>query len=186
MRLNASRRSSPRRTSAHPASTGTPSHLCGSRVSESARSMPRKRCRDRRVEHAERAVGAVDVEPEALRGRDVGERVERVDHASVDGAGRADEQRRHGAARAIRGDRGAQRGRVEPASGRAAPRASPRCRGRAAPARAARSYGPRPARRRRAAGRRRGRRDARRGRRPPARDRERRRGRRSSRRTRRS
>ena len=72
--------------------------------------------RDRRVEHAERAVGAVDVEPEALRGRDVGERVERVDRAGVDGARRADEQRRQGAARAIGGDRRAQRGRVEPAS----------------------------------------------------------------------
>ena len=72
--------------------------------------------RDRRVEHAERAVGAVDVEPELLRGRDIGERVERVDRAGVDGAGRADEQRRQGAARAIGGDRRAQRGRVEPAS----------------------------------------------------------------------
>ena len=85
--------------------------------------------RDRRVEHPERAVGAVDVEPEALLGRHPGERVERVDHAGVDGAGRADEQRRQGAARAIGGDRGAQRGRVEPAAGerhlahRAAPEA---------------------------------------------------------------
>jgi hypothetical protein len=60
--------------------------------------------RDRWVEHAERAVGAVDVEPEALRGRDVSQRVERVDNAGVDGAGRADEQRRNGATRALGGD----------------------------------------------------------------------------------
>ena len=72
--------------------------------------------RDRRVEHAERAVGAVDVEPEALRGRDIGESVERVDRAGVDGAGRADQQCRQDAARTIGGDRRAQRGRVEPAS----------------------------------------------------------------------
>jgi len=72
--------------------------------------------RDRCVEYAERAVGAVDVEPEVLRGRDIGERVERVDRAGVDGAGRADEQRRQGPARTIGGDRRAQRGRVEPAS----------------------------------------------------------------------
>jgi hypothetical protein len=56
------------------------------------------------------------VEPEVLRGRDIGERVERVDRAGVDGAGRAHEQRRQRATRAIGGDRGAQRGRVEPAS----------------------------------------------------------------------
>ena len=72
--------------------------------------------RDRRVEHAERAVGAVDVEPELLGGRDVGERVERVDRAGIDGAGRADEQSRQRPARAIGGDRLAQRRRVEPAS----------------------------------------------------------------------
>jgi hypothetical protein len=72
--------------------------------------------RDRSVEHAERAVGAVDVKPEVLRGRDIGKLVERVDRAGVDGAGGADEQRRQGAVGAIRGDRCAQRGRVEPAS----------------------------------------------------------------------
>ena len=56
------------------------------------------------------------MEPEVLRGRDIGERVERVDRPGVDGTGRADKQRRQGSARAIGGDRRAQRGRVEPAS----------------------------------------------------------------------
>ena len=71
--------------------------------------------RDRRVENAERAVGAVDMEPEVLRARDIGECIERVDRAGVHGAGRADEHCRQGAARPIGGDRRAQRGRVEPA-----------------------------------------------------------------------
>ena len=56
------------------------------------------------------------MEPEAIGRRGVGERLERVDRAGVDGPGRADEQRRHGTACAIGGDRGAQRGRGEPAS----------------------------------------------------------------------
>ena len=141
--------------------------------------------RDRRVEHPERAVGAVDVEPEVLRGRHVGERVERVDRAGVDGAGRADEQRRQGTR--SRDRRRSSRAARSRRAGlpRAAPRASHRYRGRGAPERAARSYGPRPARRRRVAGRRRGRRGARHGPPPPARGCGHPQGRRSSRRTRR-
>jgi hypothetical protein len=72
--------------------------------------------RDRWVEHAERAVGAVDVEPELLRSRDIGERVERVDRARVYGPGRADEQRGQCALGAVGGDRRAQLAGVEPAS----------------------------------------------------------------------
>ena len=55
------------------------------------------------------------MEPQPLRGRDVRERVERVDRAGVDRPRRADEQRRQGAARPIGGDRRAQRRGVEPA-----------------------------------------------------------------------
>ncbi len=73
--------------------------------------------RERRVEHPEGAVGAVHVEPEPLRGRHAGERLERVDQPRVDGAGRADQQRRERPRGPVGGDRGAQRGRVELAAG---------------------------------------------------------------------
>ena len=67
----------------------------------------------RRIEHAEGAVGPVDVEPEPLGGGDFCERVERVDRAGVHGSRRAHEQRRRRAGRAVGRDRGAQRVRVE-------------------------------------------------------------------------
>ena len=71
----------------------------------------------RRVEHAERAVGPVDVEPELLGGGDFGERAERVDRAGVHGSRRAHEQRGHRAGRAISRNRAAQRVRVETPAG---------------------------------------------------------------------
>ena len=71
----------------------------------------------RRVEHAEGAIGAIDVEPEPLGGGDFGERVERVDRAGVHGSRRAHEQSRRRAGRAVGGDRAAQRVRVETPAG---------------------------------------------------------------------
>jgi len=59
----------------------------------------------RRVEHAEGAVGPIDMEPEPLGGGDVGERVERIDRAGVHGSRRADEQRRRRAGGTVGLDR---------------------------------------------------------------------------------
>ena len=50
-----------------------------------------------------RAVGAVNVKPEPLLGADVGERLQRVDDARADAAGRADDEERQAAIVAVRG-----------------------------------------------------------------------------------
>ena len=186
MRLNASRRSSPCCTSAQPASTGTPSHLWGSKNQRVEPLHAAVAARDRWVEHAERAVGAVDVEPEVLRwvATSASASSGSIWPALTVPAERNKQCRQRAGPRDRRqSTRAAQwrRAGLPPA----APLALLCCRGQAAPGHAARSYGSQSEHRQPAAGRRRGHHDGRHGRPPPARDFERPPSRRSSRPTRR-
>ncbi len=92
----ASRRTRPpSRTSSAPHVNGTNSHLCGSIVTESARSMPPQTPPVFLREREAAAVRRVHVEPEAeLRG-DVGQLFERIDHARRGRARRARHADRH-------------------------------------------------------------------------------------------
>ena len=77
------------RTQQAPAALGTYSHLCGSIASESARARPANSAARRRRGRGGRALGAVDVQPDAVLGADLGDRSERIDGAGVRRAGDA-------------------------------------------------------------------------------------------------
>ncbi len=63
-----------------PLPSGVYSHLCGSRVTESARSMPREAGTQLVRERERAAVRGVDVEPHPMPLRDVRKFLERLDH----------------------------------------------------------------------------------------------------------
>ena len=74
------------RTRTIPASTGTYSHLCASMPTLSARPIGGELRAKFLGEHRGRAVATVDVHPDAVLRAAVGDRIERVDRARVDGA----------------------------------------------------------------------------------------------------
>ena len=108
----------------------------------------------RGAQDRERAERAVDVQPEALLARDVGERGEIVDRAGVDRAGGADDAERPQAEPPVGGDRPRELGGVDPVVGARPGSSAARCgRAREARTRARRCCAPR-SRRSRPAGRR--------------------------------
>ena len=127
---NARRSRSACRTSRTPQSCGTPSHLCASNDSESARSRPRKRPRVSGRPAASRPHRAVAMKPDAVTRADVGERVERVDRADVHRSELRDDAEGQIAAAAVVGEHAVERGgidgEVRAGSARGAPRSRPR------------------------------------------------------------
>ena len=90
--------------------------MCGSIVIGVGPLQRRHAISEPRGEPSRATVGGIDVEPEALRLREVGEVLERVDRARVRRPGRSDDRERCSTGRAIGVDRGRDRLGLEPES----------------------------------------------------------------------
>ena len=99
----------PSRIRTLPHSIGWNSHLCGSRVTESARSIPASSARPFGVERGEAAVSRVDVQPQPFLGADVGQVIQGVDGAGVGGSGAGAQGERDAPGAAVGADGGGHR-----------------------------------------------------------------------------